>query len=81
MDEDKLLLWLVDVHFSRLTISFISHFTYISTFHYPLQFVVKMEHFHYVSVENCMQKYGQEGVCLFVFRLTYVEPKHQSDLT
>ena len=28
-----------------------------------------------------MQKYGQEGVCLFVFRLTYVEPKHQSDLT
>ena len=34
-----------------------------------------MECFHYVSIENLMWKYGQEGF----FRLTYVEPKHQSD--
>ena len=34
-----------------------------------------MEHFHYVSVENCMRKYGQEGF----FQLTYVEPNHPSD--
>ena len=34
-----------------------------------------MERFHYVQVENRMQKYGQEGFS----RVTYVEAKHQSD--
>ena len=34
-----------------------------------------MESVHHISVENCMQKYGQEGF----IHLTYVEPKHQSD--
>ena len=34
-----------------------------------------MEPFHYVSVENRVRKYGQEGF----FRLTYMESKHQSD--
>ena len=34
-----------------------------------------MERFHYVSVENRMRKYGQKGF----FRLTYVEPKCQSN--
>ena len=33
-----------------------------------------MEHFHYVSVENCMWKYGQG-----FYHLTYVEPKHRSN--
>ena len=37
--------------------------------------ILKMKRFHYVSVENRMQKYGQEGF----FCLTYMEPKHQCD--
>ena len=36
----------------------------------PPQFVLKTEHFHYVSVETRMWKYGQERF----FRLTYVNP-------
>ena len=47
---------------------------------YPLfiialsQLVLKAERFHYVYIENCMQKYGQGFFCLI-----YVEPKHQSN--
>ena len=47
----------------------------VSTFHRSSQFVLKTERFHYVSGENRMWKYGQEGF----FHLTNVEPKHQSD--
>ena len=41
----------------------------------PVTICFKNERFHYVSVEDGMQKYGQEGF----FCLTYVEPKHQSN--
>ena len=54
---------------------FLSILLYSIHFHRLSQFVLKTECFHYVSVENRMWKYGQEGF----FRLTYVEPKHQSD--
>ena len=57
------------------TISSIPLCCTVSTFHRLSQFVLKTEHFHYISVENCMQKYDQEAF----FLLTYVEPKHQSD--
>ena len=52
-------------------------YTLLYSIHFssPSQFVLKTERFHYVSVENPMRKYGQEGF----FRLTYVERKHQSD--
>ena len=75
MDEERLLVWLVVVHFTCPTISSIPHYRRVSTFHHPSQVVLKMECFRYVSVENIMRKYGQEGFS----RLTYVEPKHQSD--
>ena len=39
----------------------------------PSQFVLKMKHFCYISVENHMQKYSQEGF------FTYVKHKHQSN--
>ena len=39
----------------------------------PSQFVLKMKHFCYISVEKHMQKYSQEGF------FTYVKHKHQSN--
>ena len=75
LDEDQTLVWLLVVHFTCPMISSIPHYCTVSTFHRPSQFVLKTECFHYVSVENCMWKYGQEGF----FRLTYVETKHQSN--
>ena len=36
------------------TISSISHYCTVSTFQHPSQFVLKMEHFYYVSVEKHM---------------------------
>ena len=75
LDEDQPLVWLVVVHFACPMISSIPHYCTVSTFHSPPQFVLKTEHFHYVSVENHMWKYSQEDF----FHLTYVEPKHQSD--
>ena len=75
LDEDWPLVWLVVVHFACPTISSIPHCCTVSTFHRPSQFILNTERFHYVSVENRMWKYGQEGF----FHLTYVEPKHQSD--
>ena len=56
-------------------ISSVPHYCTVSAFHLPSQFALKTERFHYIEVENHMQKCGQEGF----FRLTYVEPKHQSD--
>ena len=75
LDEDQPLVPLVVVHFACPTISSVPHCCTVCTFHCPSQFVLKTERFHYVSVENRMQKYGQEGF----FHLTYVEPKHQSN--
>ena len=61
LDEDQPLLWLVMVYFACPTISSVPHYCTVSTFHCPSQFVLKTEHFHYVSVEKHMQKYSQEG--------------------
>ena len=58
------------VHFPCPTISSVPHCCTVPTVHRPSQFVLKMERFHYISVEKCMWKYGQEGF----FLLTYVEP-------
>ena len=54
-------MWLVVVHFACSTMSTIPHYCTVSTFHCPSQFDLKTECFCYVSAENCMQKYGQEG--------------------
>ena len=75
LGEDWHLVWLVVIHFAWPTISSIPHYCTVSTFHHPSPFVLKTEHFCYVSVENPMWKYGQEDFSC----LTYVEPKHQSD--
>ena len=75
LDEDRPLVWLVVVHFTWPTISSIPHYCTVGTFHHLSQFVLRTERFHYVSVENHVWKYGQEGF----FRLTYVEPKHESN--
>ena len=75
LDEDQPLVWLVVVHFACPTISSVPHYCTVSTFLHSSKFVFKTERFHYVSVENRMWKYGQEGF----FHLTYVEPKHQSN--
>ena len=61
LGEDRPLLWLMAVHFACPTISSIPHYCTVSTFHHLSQFVSKMERFCYVSVENCMRKYSQEG--------------------
>ena len=71
LDEDLPLARLVVVHFAHPMISSILYYCTVSTFHCPSQFVFKKECFYYVSEENDMWKYGQEGL----FRLTYVEPK------
>ena len=69
--EDWPLMQLVAVHLTLPMISSVPHYCTVSTFHCPSQFVFKKECFYYVSEENDMWKYGQEGL----FRLTYVEPK------
>ena len=53
------------------------HSTLLYSIHFssPVTICFKNGMFHYVSVENRMWKYGQEGF----LRLTYVEPKHQSN--
>ena len=56
LDEDRPLVWLVVVDFACPTISSVPHYCTVSTFHRPSQFVLKMERFHYISVENRMQK-------------------------
>ena len=63
-------MWLVVVHFACPTISSVPHYCTVSTFHLSSQFVFKMERFHYVSVENRMRQYCQEGF----FRLTMWNP-------
>ena len=75
LGEDWHLVWLVVIHFAWPMISSIPHYCTVSTFHHLSQFVLKTEHFCYVSVEDPMWKYGQEDCSC----LTYVEPKHQSD--
>ena len=56
--------WLVVVHFACLTISSLPHHCTVSIFHHPIRFVLKTEHFYYLSLENCMWKDGQEGFSL-----------------
>ena len=75
LDEDQTLVWLTVVHFICPTISSIPHYCLVSTFHRLSQFILKMECFHYISVENHMWKYGQDGFSC----LPYVQPKHQKD--
>ena len=75
MDEDQPLVWLVTGHFTYPTVSSIPCYWAVSTFYHPSQFVLKTKRFHYISMENRMRKYSQEGF----FPLTYVELKHQSD--
>lgn len=53
-------------------ISSVPHYYAVSTFPCPSKYVLKPEHFHYASVENCMHSQGLS--CL-----TYMEPKHQND--
>ena len=75
LDEEQTLVWLAVVHFICPTVSSIPHYGLVSTFHHLSQFTLKMECFHYISVENHMWKYCQDGFCC----LPYVEPKHQKD--
>ena len=76
LDESWPLVWLVAVCFTCPTDSSVPHYCTVSTFHCLSQFVFKIEHFYFVSVENHIQKYGQGG--FFFFHLTYVKPKHQA---
>ena len=52
---------------------FCSTLLYNIHFSSPVTFALKQDIFHYVSLENHIWKYAQEGF----FRLTYAEPKHQ----
>ena len=61
LDEDWPLVWLAVVHFACPMISSVPHYWTVSISHCLSQFVLKTEHFHYVSVENHMWKYDQEG--------------------
>ena len=74
-------MWLVVVHFTCPMISSIPHYCTEPLFHHLSQFVLKMEHFRYVQVDNHMWKYGQERFwgCFF-FCLTSLESKYQSNL-
>ena len=65
-------MWLVVIYFTCPLISSVPHYYTISTFHCPSQFVLKVKYFLYVSAENHMEKYDQEG---FFSPFTYVEPK------
>ena len=60
LHEYRPLVWLVVVHFACPTISSIPRYCTISTSRYPSQFVLKTEHFHYISVGNHVWKYGQD---------------------
>ena len=53
---------------------FHSTWLYSVHFYFPLQFVLKTECFHYVSVENQVEIRSVGFFCL-----TYVGPKHQSN--
>ena len=54
-------MWLLVVRFTCPTNSSVPHYCTVSTFNCLSQFVFKIEHFYFVSVENHIQKYGQEG--------------------
>ena len=75
LDGDQTLVWLTAVHFICPTSSSVPPYCPVSSFHRLPQFILKMKRFHYISVDNHMQKYGHEGFCC----LPYVEPKHQKD--
>ena len=60
LHEYQPLVWLVVVHFACPTISSIPRYCTISTSRCPSQFVLKTEHFLYISVGNHMWKYGQD---------------------
>ena len=75
LDEDQSLVCLVVVSLAYPTISSVPYYCTVSIFDQPSQFVLKNRMFLLSLIENHMQKYGQGGF----FRLTYVEPKHQSD--
>ena len=53
---------------------FHSTWWYSVHFYFPLQFLLKTECFHYVSVENQVEIQSRGFFCL-----TYVGPKHQSN--
>ena len=76
--KTSLLGWLVLVHFAYPLFSSIPHYCTVFTFHCPSQFILKMEHCHYILVKTHMWKFSQGGFFVFVC-LTYMEPKHQSD--
>ena len=67
LDEDQPLMWLVVVHFICPMVSSIPHYCTEPLFHHLSQFVLKMEHFRYVQVDNHMQKYGQERFLVLFF--------------
>ena len=52
-------------HFSTTT--FIPHYRTVSTFHLPLQLVLKVKHFHYVGIEKHRWKCGQEFFLLLIW--------------
>ena len=60
LHEDWPLVWLVVVHFACPTISSIPHYCTVSTSRCLSQFVLKTEHFHYISVKNRVWKYGED---------------------
>ena len=61
LDEDQPFVWLTVVHFACPMISSIPHYWTVSISNCLSQFILKMEHFHYISVENHMWKYDQKG--------------------
>lgn len=66
------------VHFAHPTVFSILRYCIVSTVHQNL--FLKTKVFSFISVENCICKYGQGCVFLFLFFfcLIYVELKHQS---
>ena len=59
--EEQSLVWFMVIHFT-CPWSLLFHIMYnIHSIPCPSQFVLKMKHFCYISVENHMQKYSQEG--------------------
>ena len=67
LDEDRSSVWLVLVHFACPLYSSIPHYCTVFTFHCPSQFVLKMEHFHYILVKTHMWKFSQGGFFVFCF--------------
>lgn len=71
LDEDWPLVWLVVVRFACLTISS-SHITVQYLFFITIRFVLKTEHFHYLPLENCTERWSR-------FFFIYEELTHHSN--